>query len=121
MKIAVPTRQGFVDDHLACCEYFTIYTVDDFFNIVLREDFKPSESGCCIVSPAARLRHHGVDIILAGNIDGPAYTRMMGFGMEVVRNHYGEADRVVKDYLEKLAGCSCMDNKTKQCEDPINN
>jgi predicted Fe-Mo cluster-binding NifX family protein len=121
MKIAVPTYQGFVDDHLACCESFTIYTVDEYFNIILQEDFRATEKGCCIVSPAARLRQNGVDIILAGNIDGPAYTRMMGFGMEVIRNHYGEADRVVKNYLEKLSGCTCKDDGSHCCSGPINN
>jgi predicted Fe-Mo cluster-binding NifX family protein len=121
MKIAIPTSQGFVDDHLACCECFTIYTIDDSFNIISQEDFRPSEAGCCIVSPAARLRQNGVDIVLAGNIDGPVYTRMMGFGMEVVRNHYGEANRVVKNYLEKLSGCGCKHNDPQSCKGPINN
>ena len=105
MKIAVPTSQGYVDDHLACCECFTIFTIDDSYHIVSQEDFRPSEKGCCVVSPAARLRQNGVDVVLAGNIDGPAYTRMLGFGMEVVRNHYGEAEKVVLNYLEKLTEC----------------
>jgi predicted Fe-Mo cluster-binding NifX family protein len=103
MKIAIPTTQGFVDDHLACCECFTIYTVDDALNIVSQENFRPSENGCCVISPAARLRQNGVDVVLVGNVDGPAYTRMMGFGMEVLRNYHGETDMVIRNYLKKLS------------------
>ena len=69
MKIAVPTSQGYVDDHLACCECFTIYTIDESHHIVSKESFYPSQAGCCVISPAARLRQNGVDLVLAGKVD----------------------------------------------------
>jgi predicted Fe-Mo cluster-binding NifX family protein len=121
MKIAVPTSQGYVDDHLACCECFTIYTVDDDYHIISCENFRPSEAGCCVVSPAARLRQQGVTVVLAGNIDGPVYTRMLGFGMEVVRNHHGEADNVVRHYLDKLTECHEKDIDLRRNCDHLNN
>jgi len=39
--------------------------------------------------------------------DLPGHTRMTGFGLEILRNHHGEADNVVKAYLERLVNISC--------------
>jgi len=121
MKIAVPTRQGFVDDYLACCECYLIYTVDDDLQVVSREPYYPIPGGCCADSPVARLRQSGVSVILAGNVESSLYSRMTGFGLEVHRNLHGDADRVVRDFLGSLdSGAWHLDKNSLQ-EDHLNN
>jgi len=121
MKIAIPTRQGFVEDHLACCESYTIFTIDEKFNIIEREIVYASEADCCAESPVARLRQTGVSVVLAGDIESSLYTRMTGFGLEVHRNFHGVVDNVVKSYLDKMISDKGELSKTTLHHHHINN
>ena len=44
MKLAIPTRDGRVDDHFGHCDHYTIFTIDGK-QIISREDL-PSPQGC---------------------------------------------------------------------------
>lgn len=44
-KIALPTRNGLIDDHFGHCEFYTIFTVDEE-NRISRTQVLPSPQGC---------------------------------------------------------------------------
>ena len=65
MKIALPTRDGRIDDHFGHCHHYTIYTIDAK-QIVNTEEL-PSPEGCgCKSGIAADLHivigHNGCDL-----------------------------------------------------------
>ena len=67
MKIAVPTRDGHVDDHFGHCDHYTIFTIENR-QIVARETL-PSPEGCgCKSGIATVLKDMGVEVMLAGNM-----------------------------------------------------
>ena len=61
MKIALPTRDGRIDDHFGHCHHYTIYTVENK-QIISREEL-PSPEGCgCKSGIAADLEKNGVKL-----------------------------------------------------------
>ncbi|MCK9205715.1 MAG: NifB/NifX family molybdenum-iron cluster-binding protein [Salinivirgaceae bacterium] len=99
MKIAIPTRNGQVDDHFGHCEYFTVYTVEE--KEMLSEEIVPSLQGCgCKSDIVSELKTKGVDIMLAGNMGQGAYNKVMFADIKVIRGCRGETKQVIADYLE---------------------
>lgn len=45
LKIALPSRDGVIDEHFGHCEYYTLLTVDETRNIVKEERLTPPP-GC---------------------------------------------------------------------------
>ena len=73
-KIALPTRNGAVDDHFGHCECYTIFTLDADRRIAGRQTL-PAAEGCgCKSDIAPRLHAMGVDVMLAGNMGDGAKT-----------------------------------------------
>lgn len=69
-KIALPTRNGLIDDHFGHCEFYTIFTVDEE-NRISRTQVLPSPQGCgCKSDIASKLQADGVTVMLAGNMGG---------------------------------------------------
>ena len=67
MKIAVPTRDGRVDDHFGHCAYYTIFDVID--GEVTGSSRLASPEGCgCKSGIAPVLKQMGVVVMLAGNM-----------------------------------------------------
>ena len=67
-KIALPTRNGLIDDHFGHCEYYTILTVGQD-NQILSSETIPSPQGCgCKSNIAGELENMGVSVMLAGNM-----------------------------------------------------
>ena len=99
MKIAVPTREGRVDDHFGHCDHYTIFTVED--NRVVATDTLPSPQGCgCKSNIASILRELGVEVMLAGNMGEGAKNVLEGQRIEVIRGCSGDVEELVKAYLE---------------------
>jgi predicted Fe-Mo cluster-binding NifX family protein len=99
MKIAVPTRDGRVDDHFGHCESYTIYTTDESGNIVKTESL-PSPQGCgCKSNIASVLQDMGVMVMLAGNMGAGALNKLNGHGIKVYRGCSGDTDAVLKAFL----------------------
>ena len=74
-KIALPTRNGAVDDHFGHCECYTIFTLDADRRIAGRQTL-PAAEGCgCKSDIAPRLHAMGVDVMLAGNMGDGAKKR----------------------------------------------
>lgn len=98
MKIAVPTRDGRVDDHFGHCDHYTIFTVENN-EIVAREEM-PSPQGCgCKSGIAADLQQVGVEVMLAGSMGDGAKNKLEAHGIKVVRGCTGDIDTLMKGYL----------------------
>lgn len=98
MKIAVPTRNGKVDDHFGHCDHYTIYTVKNK-QIISREEL-PSPQGCgCKSGIAADLQQMGVEVMLAGSMGAGALNKLQACGIKVVRGCMGDIESVVNGYL----------------------
>lgn len=99
MKIAVPTRNGCVDDHFGHCESYTIYTADESNNIIGTESL-PSPQGCgCKSNIASVLRDMGVTVMLAGNMGAGALNKLSGHGIKVYRGCSGDTAAVAASFL----------------------
>ena len=64
MKIAIPTRNGHVDDHFGHCAEYTIVDISD--NKIVSQQTLPSPQGCgCKSNIASTLQQMGVTMMLA--------------------------------------------------------
>lgn len=98
MKIAVPTRDGHVDDHFGHCAYYTIYEVVD--GQVVNTSKLASPEGCgCKSGIAPVLRQMGIAVMLAGNMGQGAKNVLEAQRIEVIRGCSGDVDQLVKSYL----------------------
>lgn len=99
-QIAIPTKEGFVDDHFGHCAYYTLYLIDES-NTPVQEERLESPQGCgCKSNIANTLREKGVTIMLAGNMGDGAYQKLTEQGIRVIRGCHGKTDEVLKQYLE---------------------
>ncbi|MBM6758466.1 NifB/NifX family molybdenum-iron cluster-binding protein [Bacteroides mediterraneensis] len=98
-KIALPTRNGVVDDHFGHCEFYTIFTVDEE-NCITRTQVLPSSQGCgCKSDIASKLQADGVTVMLAGNMGAGALAKLSACGITVIRGCQGSVMQVAEDYL----------------------
>ena len=54
MKIALPTRENYIDGHFGHCEYYTVFTIDDSSKEILNQETLASPAGCAAPPMAAR-------------------------------------------------------------------
>ena len=67
MKIAVPTRDGQIDDHFGHCAYYTIFDIED--NQIVSTSRLNSPEGCgCKSNIASEMEAMGISVMLAGNM-----------------------------------------------------
>lgn len=100
MKIAVPTRDNFVDSHFGHCEAYTVFTINENKQIE-KAEMLPSPQGCgCKSNIAGVLREKGVSILLAGNMGGGALNVLSNHGIQVYRGCSGDVQQVVKSFLQ---------------------
>lgn len=98
MKIALPTRDGHIDDHFGHCDHFTIITVEQD-KIVAREEM-PSPEGCgCKSDIAPTLAQQGVRLLLGGNMGEGAKNVLNANGIKVIRGCQGPIEDVVQSYI----------------------
>ena len=98
MKIAVPTRDGCVDNHFGHCDHYTIFTIEEH-RVVAREEL-PSPQGCgCKSGIAAVLEQMGVEVMLAGSMGEGAKNTLQAHNIKVVRGCSGNIENLVASYL----------------------
>ena len=98
LKIAVPTRDGVVDDHFGHCAYYTVYTVVN--QMVVGSETLPSPQGCgCKSNIASVLEQMGVKVMLAGNMGEGAKNKLSAAGIRVIRGCQGDVEVLIKTYL----------------------
>ncbi|HNW98851.1 MAG TPA: NifB/NifX family molybdenum-iron cluster-binding protein [Bacteroidales bacterium] len=98
-KVAVPTREGQVDDHFGHCEYYTIFTIEDG-KVSNEETFKAPEGCGCKSNVASVLASMGIKIMLAGNMGMGALNVLNMSGIEVYRGCSGNVKEVITEYLK---------------------
>lgn len=97
-KVAVPTRDGVVDDHFGHCAYYTIFTL--VANRITATDRMPSPEGCgCKSGIAPVLAAAGVRVMLAGNMGEGAKRVLEQNGIRVVRGCHGAVEELIEAYL----------------------
>lgn len=98
MKIALPTRDGRIDDHFGHCHHYTIYTIDA--KQIVNTEKLPSPEGCgCKSGIAADLQKMGVEVMLAGNMGDGALNKLAAHGIKVIRGCKGDIGTVVRSYI----------------------
>jgi predicted Fe-Mo cluster-binding NifX family protein len=106
MIIALPTREGLIDDHFGHCDHYTLVTVEDK-RIVFSERMD-SPQGCgCKSDIAPVLAERGVEVMLAGNMGEGALNILRKAGIEVVRGCSGP----IEDVLDKWLSGKLKDNQ----------
>lgn len=98
-KIALPTRNGMIDNHFGHCEFYTIVTVNEENQVVMTENI-PSPQGCgCKSNIASKLQADGITVMLAGNMGMGALEKLSSCGINVIRRCSGPIMEVVTAYL----------------------
>ena len=115
MRIAVPTRDGHVDDHFGHCAYYTIFDIEDG-NIISTERLD-SPQGCgCKSNIASVMQDMGIELMLAGNMGEGARNKLQSHNIRVIRGCKGAIEAVVKGYLCGIildSGESCDHHECK--------
>ena len=110
MKVAVPTRDGMVDDHFGHCDHYTIFTIEGLK--VISREVLASPQGCgCKSGIAADLEKMGVEVMLAGNMGDGALNKLSAHNIRVIRGCRGDIEAVVSGFLagfilDSGVGCS---------------
>jgi predicted Fe-Mo cluster-binding NifX family protein len=100
MIIALPTRDGNIDDHFGHCDHYTLMTVGQDGKTIEKTEPMASPIGCgCKSGIAPVLAERGVRIMLAGNIGQGAMNVLNQSGIEVIRGCTGPVEDVAKKYL----------------------
>lgn len=117
MKIAVPTRDGMVDDHFGHCDHYTIFTIED--KKIIATSTLPSAQGCgCKSNIASTLQELGVTVMLAGNMGEGAKNKLEAHSIRVIRGCAGVVESVVNGFLlgfifDSGVGCSTHECHSK--------
>ena len=115
MKIALPTRQNFIDAHFGHCEYYTVFTIDDNSRDIISQDTIASPEGCgCKSNIAYILSDMGVTVMLAGNMGDGAVNVLNSAGIEVLRGCSGDVKEVALKWLSgglTDSGDSCHEHE----------
>ncbi|MEG1622060.1 MAG: NifB/NifX family molybdenum-iron cluster-binding protein [Alistipes sp.] len=119
MKLAVPTKEGRVDDHFGHCAYYTIYAIEN--NQVISKETLPSPQGCgCKSNIASVLQDMGVEVMLAGSMGEGAKNVLGKHQIKVIRGCSGTTDELVAGYLDGSisdsgVGCTSHDDNDHVC------
>jgi predicted DNA-binding protein (UPF0251 family)/predicted Fe-Mo cluster-binding NifX family protein len=110
MKIAVPSRDGNVDEHFGHCKEFLIFRVEG--EQLIEEQSIPSLDGCgCKSGVASTLVRSGVAHLVAGNIGEGAVRVLNAQGIEVARGGSGPAKTAAEafakgSFIDSNVGCA---------------
>ena len=84
-KLAIPTREGRVDDHFGHCDHYSVFTIDDNKQVVSTERLD-SPQGCgCKSNFASVMQQMGITMMLAGNMGMGAFNKLSAHGISVIR------------------------------------
>lgn len=98
-KIAIPSRDGNVDEHFGHCGYFTVLTVGDDKAIVAEETFEPPAQCGCRSNLVETLVGMGVSALIAGNMGQGAADKLRQAGLTVVRGASGPVHAAATAFL----------------------
>jgi len=96
MKIAVPARDGMVDEHFGHCDHFMVFSVGEDTSIVAEEIVQSPEGCGCKSGVASVLARMGVTHLVAGNMGEGAVHVLNANGIRVIRGASGRARRAAE-------------------------
>jgi len=109
MKIAVPARDGMVDEHFGHCKEFLIFRSEN--GALVEEPAIPSPEDCgCKSGIASTLARAGVTHLVAGNMGEGALRVLQAQGIAVVRGASGPARAAAEAFAAGTladSGCGC--------------
>ena len=98
MKIAIPTRDGVIDDHFGHCAYYTIFEIEN--KQIVATSRLDSPEGCgCKSNIAAEMEQMGIEVMLAGNMGEGAKNVLEKHNIRVIRGCSGEIETLIKSYI----------------------
>ena len=118
LKIAVPTRDGMVDEHFGHCQSFTVFVVDENKTITGEESFTPPPSCGCKSNLIPSLVEKGVTALVGGNMGEGAVTRLGQAGIRVTRGASGPVRAAAEAWLAgklKDAQIVCHSHGDHEC------
>lgn len=118
MKIAVPTKNNFVDEHFGHCEFYTIFSIDEEKKIKESECLPSPQSCGCKSNIAEILKTKGVNVMLAGNMGDGALAVLNNHGIKVYRGCSGNVRQLVESFLLGNildSGISCHHHEQHEC------
>lgn len=98
-KIAIPTRDGVVDEHFGHCQAFTVYEVNESKAIVGETSFTPPPSCGCKSNLIPTLVEMGVTALVGGNMGEGAVVRLRQAGIDVTRGASGPVRQAAEAWL----------------------
>jgi predicted Fe-Mo cluster-binding NifX family protein len=98
-KIAIPSRDGQVDEHFGHCGYFTVLTVNEDKAVVGEETFAPPAECGCRSNLVETLVGMGVTALIAGNMGQGAADKLRRAGLTVVRGAAGPVREAAEAFL----------------------
>ncbi len=110
MKIAVPSRDGLVDEHFGHCQEFLIFRVEK--DALVEEQPVPSPEACgCKSGIAAVLARSGVTHLVGGHMGEGAFRVLQAQGIKVIRGASGPAKEAAEAFAagkfsDSGGGCS---------------
>ena len=117
MKIALPSRDGAIDDHFGHCKAFAVFSVTD--GTVSELPSIPSVEGCgCKSGIAATLAQEGITHLVAGNMGEGAVRVLVSHGIKVVRGASGSVRTAAEAFAAgRLAdsGILCSSHGEHDC------
>jgi predicted DNA-binding protein (UPF0251 family)/predicted Fe-Mo cluster-binding NifX family protein len=112
MKIAVPSRDGQVDEHFGHCKEFLVYRLEN--GALIDEATIPSPQGCgCKTGISAELARAGVSYLIAGNMGEGAVRVLTSHGIKVIRGASGEARAAAQAFAQGTlqdSGTGCAEH-----------
>jgi predicted DNA-binding protein (UPF0251 family)/predicted Fe-Mo cluster-binding NifX family protein len=98
LKVAIPVRDGHVDEHFGHCDHFMVYSFSEQRALV-GETKVESPDGCgCKSGIATSLARMGVTHMVAGRMGDGAVRLLKANGIEVTRGASGDARKAAELY-----------------------
>jgi len=120
MKIAVPSRDGLVDEHFGHCKEFLVFAVSADGSLASQATI-PSAEGCgCKSDIAFVLARAGVTHMVAGNMGEGAVRVLASNGIAVVRGASGDAKAAAGAFakgalVDSGVGCAARSESGHEC------
>ena len=99
-KIAIPAKDGFIENSLSICDYFIVFKITG--NKVIDQEIVDTPDGCgCKTKFSEMLLEKNVNTLLVGNIGKPLYEKMQENCIKVVTGFKGLVSQVLNNWLEE--------------------
>lgn len=100
MRIAIPTKDGRIDNHFGHCEFFTLIDLNDQKQVNETGTLAGSNECGCKSNLAEELATAKVDLMLASGIGEGAIRKLKQQHIEVIAGFTGTVEDVLEKYLK---------------------